>query len=622
MTPEFLRYYNQELDHLRHVAAEFAREHPKIAGRLALPQDAREYCPDPYVERMLEGFAFMAARVQHKIDAEFPQFTEALLESVFPDFLCPIPSTTIVEYQPNLTEIDPVKGFNIPRLSTLRSRIPESATTPCIYRTAHNVHLWPIQLVEAEYHVRDIAALRLPKRAKAALRLTFETAAGVEVENLRLNELVLHNRGVGDLPGLLYELLLTRCDSVSIRSKTDKGTTTRMIDGTKISPVGFSRDEAMLPPTARGFDGYRLLREFFCLPQRLMFWKVAGLKDAFSGWQGNRFDLIFGFDHLAMDLEERVEKSAFGLFSTPAINLFPKSCDRVPMSGRFNEYQLIVDRTRPLEFEIYRVEEATAIDTDTNADMPLSPFYRFRGRDHDVPAYYQLHRRDRGKTVREKNYVTGRSYLGTEVYISLSDPSAPPFNSRYDQIATKVLCTNRHLPNVFPRGLGLTDFYTDVAAPITGVRCLLKPTQPYAPPPAGEVNWQFINNLSANFFSFLNFESHEAAAFLRQTLLLYVMPNDQQARKEIAGLEAIAAKAAVRQIPTDEHPALARGMEVKLTLNPESFAASNAFVFGSVIENYLARGASINSFIETSYHTPAEGEIWRWPARTGARSLL
>jgi len=622
MTPEFLRYYNQELGHLRQVAAEFAREHPKIAGRLALPQDAREYCPDPYVERMLEGFAFMAARVQHKIDAEFPRFTESLLESVFPDFLCPVPSATIVGFQPNLSEVDPQKGFRVRRLASLRSQIPESATTPCIYRTAHPVDLWPIQLVEAEYHVRDIAALRLPTKARSALRLTFETAQGVNVGDLALDELVLHNRGVGELPGLLYEILLTRCRHVSIRAKQQGSMKTTPVEGCEITPVGFDREEAMLPATARGFDGYRLLREFFCLPQRLMFWKASGLQQSLAACQGGRFDLIFGLDHLSLDLEERVDQSAFGLFCTPAINLFPQSCDRVPMTGRFNEYQLVVDRTRPLEYEIYRVTEAAAIDTDTNAELPLSPFYRFRSRDHDVPAYYEVHRRDRAKTVREKNYVTGRSYLGTEVFLSLADPSAPPFNSRYDQIAAKALCTNRHLPNVFPRGQGDTDFFIDFGGPVLATRCLLKPTPPFAPPPAGDINWQFINNLSANFFSFLNFEPAEAAAFLRQTLMLYVMPNDQQARKEVAGIEAISAKAAVRRIPTDEHPALARGMEVSLTLNPDAFAASNAFVFASVIENYLARGATINSFIETCFQTPAEGEIWRWPARTGARSLL
>lgn len=623
MNPEFLRYYNQELEHLRQVAAEFANDYPKIAGRLALPKDSREYCPDPYVERLLEGFAFMAARVQHKLDAEFPRFTESLLETIFPDFLAPLPSTTIIEVKPNLSEIHPEKGFTLPRLSTLRSRIPDAATTPCIFRTAHALQLWPIQLVDAEFHTRDLPGLHLPPGigAQSAMRLTFETAPGVDCSALGFDSLDLHNRGGDGLPGLVYEALLTRTCAVCLRDYDSAGANTVLLSNARVEPVGFSEEEAMFPVTARGFEGYRLIREFFCLPERLHFWRILGLSEGMKKCHGQRFDIIFAFPQGDIRLEERIDASAFSLYSTPAINLFEKSCDRVPVTGRFNEYHLIPDRTRPLEFEVYGILNATALDIDRDVEMPLSPFYQFRDLDSRFPAYYTIHRRERQKTVREQQFLTGRSYVGTEVFISICDPSTPPFDSEIDQIAVRALCTNRHLPNIFPRGFGDTDFFLESGGPIQGIHCLMKPTPPELPPQDDNLNWDFINHLSANYFSILNFEPLEAAEFLRRTLSLYTRQGDLQARKEISGLLSISSEGIIRRIPTDSIPAMARGMDVKIRFSEGSFAGGNVFVFASLLERFLARAVSLNSFIETSMETDERGFVWRWPMRSGTRAL-
>ena len=111
MDPRLLDYYRQELLHIREGAAEFAREHPKIAARLALEvTTAQGECVDPYVERLLEGFAFLAARVQIRLDSEFPRFTQHLLEMVYPGFLAPTPSMLIVQLEPDLNDAGPGRG--------------------------------------------------------------------------------------------------------------------------------------------------------------------------------------------------------------------------------------------------------------------------------------------------------------------------------------------------------------------------------------------------------------------------------------------------------------------------------------------------------------------------------
>jgi type VI secretion system protein ImpG len=146
MDSRLLRYYTEELSFLRETAAEFAKEYPKIAGRLAL--DSFE-CADPYVERLLEGVAFLTARIQLRMTSEYPQFTSHLMELLFPNFLAPIPSMAVVEFQPDLQQGSLASGFTVPKHSTLRGQLSKGEQTRCTFRTGHPVTMWPIQLVEA-----------------------------------------------------------------------------------------------------------------------------------------------------------------------------------------------------------------------------------------------------------------------------------------------------------------------------------------------------------------------------------------------------------------------------------------------------------------------------------------
>src|SRR6185312_9244907 len=240
MDPRLLDYYNNELLHVRETAAEFAREFPKIAGRLALEGTAE--CSDPYVERLLEGFAFLAARVQLKIDAEFPAFAQHLLGMVYPGFLAPVPSMAMVRFEPDLAEAGLAQGLELPRGSLLRAR-PSSApgaTTACGFRTAHGVKLWPIELVEAKY-------LAYPP------------------------ELPLHFTGNPGVAARLHEALLSSPLGVLVIPASPKGRWFHFADKSEVRRVGYSDDEALLPPPARSFRGYRLLREYFAFPSRYLF---------------------------------------------------------------------------------------------------------------------------------------------------------------------------------------------------------------------------------------------------------------------------------------------------------------------------------------------------------------
>ncbi len=264
---------------MRGAAGEFAREFPKIASRLALDEFA---CGDPYVERLLEGFAFLAARVQLKLDAEFPQFTQAILETVYPHYLSPTPSMAVVEFAFDVAKSDLENGFEIQRGTVLRSIIGNDNRTACEYRPGHSVTLWPVKITQAEYLARDLSSLELPDSvasAKAGIRIRLETPSDLPFSSLNLDALTFFIRGAEDFPMQIYEQIFAHGMNVLVQPTKKPFVWQRVLPAANIRQVGFTDEEALLPVGARSFRGYRLLQEYFAFPQRFLFFRVEGLRE-------------------------------------------------------------------------------------------------------------------------------------------------------------------------------------------------------------------------------------------------------------------------------------------------------------------------------------------------------
>src|ERR1700722_19700444 len=261
MDERLLAYYNSELRFIREMAGEFAREFPKIAGRLALDRDAKDICPDPYVERLLEGFAWLAARIHLKLDAEFPRFTQSLLETVYPHFLPPTPSMAVVRFDPEEGDAALAAGVVIPRGTLLRSSLGKGERTACTFQTAHPGRLLPIKLVEARYFTRDLVQLNLPAGvpAKAAIRLRLQVTAAVPFKEVQLDPLAFFLRGADEFPSWIYEQIFARKTALVLQAPEDGGRTLGVLPARSIRAVGFAGQEALLPATSRSFEGYRML---------------------------------------------------------------------------------------------------------------------------------------------------------------------------------------------------------------------------------------------------------------------------------------------------------------------------------------------------------------------------
>lgn len=626
MNPTLLQYYNEELRYLREMGAEFAAAYPKIAGRLGL--EGFE-CADPYTERLLEGFSFLAARTRLKIDAEFPRFTRHLAEMVYPQYLAPTPSMMVAQFQPDWGHSGLIKGHRVPRHSVLKSHLDRRGTTRCEYRTAHAITLWPLRLLEAEYtpYMGSVGGL-LPDtgcRPESVLRLRFELHGKAPAASLDLDCLPLFLRGADALPTRLYELLVGHVLQGWAATPSPVGAGHCFLGRTSVAPLGFSDDEALLPLSRQAFRGYRLLQEYFAFPERYLFVELRGLREALRHCDGSTFDVVLLLDTYDPQLGRTIDTSNFCLNCAPAINLFPYRADRIVLGPGEFEFHVVPDRVRPIDFEIHSIETARGYGASDAPPRLFEPF--FRARDPDVRrqgggAFFQLRREPRRATERELRDGPRSRYLGSDVFIALVDMHAAPLGGDLRQLGVDALCTNRDLPLSMPVGIGTTDFFFDDELPVRSVRCLVGPSEPRPGMQDGAATWRLLNHLSLNYRSLLDDAGDGGARAIRELLDLYCHENDTVGNRQIAGIVGVASRGVTRRLPLPGPACFGRGLEVALTLDDGAFQGGGAFLLSAVLQAFFSSYVSINHFTETVVRTLTRGEIMRWSGREGLCHML
>jgi type VI secretion system protein ImpG len=625
MDPRLLKHYENELRHVREMGAEFARDFPKIAGRLGLETFE---CADPYVERLLEGFAFMAARVQLKMDSEFPQLVQNLIEIVYPHFLAPMPSMAIVRFEPDLTKSGLAEGYSIPRGTVLRGKLVKGEQTACEYRTAHDVQLWPFEITQASYFSRDVASLELPASVRdtvAGLRLRLRVAPGHKFKSLPIENLPFYIQGREELPITLYEQCMAHAEALLVRPVSETETWHELFTPDHIRPLGFDSKQALLPYELASFQGYRLLSEYFAFRERYLFIELAGIGSALRRCASTEVEILLLFDRAVQGLSHIVEKGNTVLFCSPAINLFPKRCDPVHVDNRKSEHHIVPDRTRPLDFEICQLNRVVGIGSGTDLKQEFFPCYSLTDETpEEHRAYYAMRRTPRIVARKHQKYGTRTSYLGSEMYVSLVDRKNAPYSGDLQLLAVETLCTNRDLPLQLPLGVGSSDFSLEVAAPVNAVRCITGPTLPkpslaHSP---GEMIWKLLSHLGLNYLSITGEGPNQGAATLREMLRLYGDSSDATVQKQIHGVRSIRSEPIIRQLPTTGPLTFGRGLEISLTLDEESFEGIGVYLLGAVLEQFFAKYVSINSFTETVLRTNQRQEVMRWPTRIGRRHIL
>ncbi|MWD29960.1 type VI secretion system baseplate subunit TssF [Aquicoccus sp. SCR17] len=625
MDTRLLRHYESELAYLRDMGGEFAREYPKIASRLGM--EGIEVL-DPYVERLLEGAAFLSARVQLELELQVPEITSHLLEIVYPHYLAPVPSMMIAALDPDPKGAGMKDGYTLPRDTVIRSRLTEDAQTPCEFRTATDLTLWPLEIAEAEYidgrGALVAAGLAKDVEARAGIRLRLRRTDGEPIRDLGLDRLTLFlDPQAGNAWGL-HELLSTQTQGLTARSTDPRDDWTLMLPEGAAVPRGFEPDEALLPTPRRTFDGYRLLQEYFAMPERFLFVELRGLAPGLQKAKDDALDIYVLLREGMREVEAGVKPDAFGLNAVPAVNLFPKRLDRVQVRGMEAELHVVADRTAGLDFEVHSLTSVRGIRDDGGDDVTFMPFYS----DTDMTvagdswtAYYTVKRRMRQRNEKEQLRGVRTSYLGSEIYLGLVDRNQAPYPSAIDQLAIQAVCSNRDLPLLLATGEAGA-FQLPQGGPVKTVRTPVSPTRPRPPLAQGDRAWRLISHLSLNYLSIADTEKGEAAQALRELVGLYAPLGNRVTERQLEGIVSVKSRPIVRRMSDEVLSTAVRGLEIRLELDESSFEGSSVYVLGSVLERFFRKYASINSFTETVLATDRRGEIARWRPATGTGRVI
>ena len=623
MDPRLLRHYNEELRHLREMGAEFASQFPKIAQRLGM--EGLEVA-DPYVERLLEGFAFLAARIQLRIDAEFPRFTHRLLEILYPQFLAPTPSMLVARLQPDLADPALAAGVTVERGSTLSARAANGGTA-CEFRTAQAVTLLPLEITQVEYfgQTADLPP-SVPadwRRYRAGLRIRLKVTAGLQFTDLALQDLRLHCTGIDEIALRLHELVCGHTLGVLAMPPRRPAPWCEAIDADAVQATGYDDDQALLPQALPGFAGYRLLQEYFAFPQRFLFLDLLGIGDALRNHPGDEADLVLLFDRADPALQQAVDAASLALHCVPAINLLERRCDRIHVTPEQAEFHVVPDRTRPLDYEVHTLTEVVGFGADNERGERFLPFYAaFHTESREHPAYYAVQREPRLLSTAQQREGPRSGYVGTEVFIALVDPNEAPYPASLSQLSVRALCTNRDLPLMMPVGRADGDLTLGHTAPVTAVHVVKGPSRPQPALRDGALAWKLINQLTLNHLSLTDADPEQGAAALREILRLYAPAGDAAAMRQVDGLRRMGAKPVVRRLPMPGPIAFGRGVELTLDVDDLAFEGASAFLLGCVLERFVARHVSLNSFTQLRVRSPARGDILTGPARCGSRAIL
>jgi type VI secretion system protein ImpG len=624
MRDELLGYYERELAFLRQMGAEFARKYPKIASRLLLENDR---CEDPHVERLIEAFAFLAGRVHLKVDDEFPEITESFLNILYPHYLAPIPSMSIVQFAPKEGTL--TTGYPIPRGTGLYSRPIQG--TPCRFRTGYDTTLWPIEVLSASLESLDPVDTR-GRWGEAVIKIGLSCLNDTSLRTLRtadtqepISKLRFYLNGEPQVVYPLYEMLFNHATRVEIRpgAATPSRRTRKLalaklapivLPPTSITQVGFEVHEGLLQYTPRSFPGYRLLSEYFALPEKFLFFDLNGLDRAARAGFETRFEVYIYLRDVS-PLRGLVDAATFKLGCTPIINLFHDVSEPIRLNGKQHEYHVLPDVRRQMAMEIYSIDSVVADDPQQGKTTKFEPFYSIHhfGQSGTDSTFWYSSRRPSQRPEDP----------GTEMFITLVDLGFNPHVPATNVLTVHTTCTNRDLPARLPFGGAEGDLEAEGAVPLSRVRCLTKPGPTLRPPLGRGTQWRLISHLTLNHLSLVETAADGSPEALQEILFLYDLLDSSATRKQIKGLKRLQSRPVIRQTGNRIGAGFVRGIETTIEFDEEQYVGSGLFLFASVLERFLGLYASVNSFSQlVAVTSQREGILKRWPPRAGEQILL
>jgi len=594
MADGFLDKYNDELYALRKRASRFAAAFPKIAGRLRMTGDVAD---DPHVERLIQSFAYSAARVRQKLDDEFPELSDSLLETLYPHYLAPLPSMSVVQFEPGATLA------TVQRLARHSEILAEPINgESCRFRTTQDVEITPLAISAATLSGQPIDAPFSTASAGAAscLRISLRTTSPrpSTFQEMGLAKLQLFISSAWQQATALYELLANNCVGMALARHADDPLAV-FLPANNLKPSGFARDQAMLPYPPNSFDGYRLLTEFFALPQKFLFIDIDGL----DRWPGGDCELYIYLKTADARLERMVSAKDLVLNASPVINLFQQSCEPLSLDGTRTEYRLLPDARRQRTREIYSVENVQLTTRDGQVEK-TSPFFGRTQKSNGSNVFWQTYRR------------FDEDDASSDTDIAFVDEKRGPLGPIDIVASVDTLCLNRELPSQLPFGGGHP--YLQLSAgneAVQSINALMPPTPAIRMNERTAREWRLISHLLLNHLSLFD----NGGAPLKDILSLYAFRDSPETRQLVDSISNVEAQNSHARLGS----AMVPGTDVTVEFDPSLIDRAAAYVFANVLNHFFGLYTSINSFTRLTVTMRGHSEpIARWPARAADRPLL
>lgn len=610
MSDELLPYYEKELAYVRQQGARFAEEHPKIAGRLGVSSDTIE---DPHVSRLIESFAYLNARVHHKLDDDFSEISDALLGVLYPHYQRPLPSMTIVQFVPDREQLE--GGYTIPARTLLET--DQFQGENCRFTSIYDTEIFPLVVEEAKLLGRPFATpgANEARGANGVLHLRLKTFnETLNLQEIQPEKLRFFLKGQPQHINPLYELLFNECIQLAVaNSEADVNPT--YLPCETIKPVGFAESEGLLPYPASAFLGYRLITEFFAFPEKFLFFDLTGLKSSMVKLK-QEINIYIYLKSSSTELERNLSASNFVLGCTPVVNLFEHQADPIKLDHKIAEYPLVPDMRRPLGYEVYSVDQVTGLSSGGERHE-FVPLYGIKHQQIDLNnrAYWFAKRQS-------AKLGTGNRDDATDVLLSLVDLQLNPNLPDDKTLLIKTTCSNRNLPEKLPFSTEQPRLQcVEGSPPCEKIRCLIQPTRALRPALGKGARWRFLSHLNLNQLSLGG--SRDALAALKEILRLYDFKDSSASRAIIESIIALDIHAMSAPLAVDGRTALCRGLEISLTIDDAQLSGSSSYLFATVLEHFFGLYCSVNSFTRlVARRKNKEGYLKKCSPRAGEKVLL
>ncbi|MFJ2983595.1 MULTISPECIES: type VI secretion system baseplate subunit TssF [unclassified Pseudomonas] len=582
--------FSEELRYLRELGADFAQDNPQLARFLGSTSS------DPDVERLLEGFAFLTAKLRLKLEDDLPELTHAMLQMLWPNYLRPLPSATIIQFTPQKQSLS--HTHSVAKGARLFSQPKDGIA--CEFRTCTEVKLHPLAIANVD------ATQTLDN---SIIRIDLDLLVERPLSSLGCERLDLHLSGEDRCAQTLYLWLSQYLKHIDVTINGD----VRRLPASCMKFPGFSPDEALLPYPQNVFDGYRILQEYFIFPQRFHFVSLTGLDRLWPSQVSQQVHIEFHFSrHLPKTI--RIGKGDFSLFCTPAINLFKHDAEPIDLSGRTSHVPLKPSGRHPHAYEIFSVDHV--ISTRTTEDgipgEPLRAFRSFESFAHEIEHV-------QGRTALYYRCQIEQSLRGDGVIHRIgfvrADESA--YIGALETASIELTCSNRDLP--LSLGIGDISLITELTPPLADYRNICRPTRPCRPVLDGQLQWALISNLSLNYLSLLSTEPLKAVIGAYDFAALHDIQQARSTRKRLNGIREAHSEPLdwlIKGLPI-------RGLRTRLKLDQGAFLCEgDLYLFSCVLSHFFALYASINSFHQLEVINTTNNEHYTWPLLTGRQPLI